>query len=40
MKINKLLLIGRISAYGGVSRKGGWVFLQLYLNYIFSLVQY
>ena len=40
MKINKLLLIDRISAYGGVGRKGDWVFLQLYLNCKFSLVQY
>lgn len=28
MKINKLLFIDRIIAYGGVSRKGDWVFLQ------------
>jgi len=28
MKINNCFLLDRISVYGGVSRKGDWVFLQ------------
>ncbi len=39
MKINKLFFIGSISAHSDKHRKSDGDILQLYLNWLFSLVQ-